>query len=226
MRQPFGQSARISRAKRLFMRGVGDVPFSDEGLLAMGFPPPGTDWRFLRIPASDDKRMLNIALDRLAGHGMQLPTLEDQQQWLNLVRLTEHAVRCYGQACDHLEEYAKHGHDGRVSPFLRAVDEFETCMTNAHRAVLAAKDLHEAGVLDVALLPSALTRRLHDVRRAIEHIDGRIRSRRATQSRALHLLFPVEEGLVIDNAEITWEELQQALTLLRAAVGRATPIGI
>jgi len=199
------------------------MPFTDAGLLAMGFPLPGTDWRFVPIPDSDGKQMLNIALDRLTGQAMVLPTLEDQQQWLNLVRLTEHAVRSYGRARDHLAEDAAHGHDGRVSPFLLAIDELESCVTNAHRAVLAAKDLLEAGVLELVLPPTHLTKRLYDVRRAIEHIDGRIKRRRGRDNRAMHVLFPVEGGLVIDDSEITWEELAHALVLLRDCLRGARP---
>jgi hypothetical protein len=194
------------------------VLFSDDGLAAMGALPPSTAWNIPPLNHLCGRNVLNVALDRLAGQAFSgVDDPHDRLQCLNLVRLTDLSIRAYEQGRALLSDYAANGHNGHVSPFFDAVDAFETTVIAAFRATCAAKEL-QARHPAVAMPKTATVNELKGLRNAIVHIDDRIRRAARGDGRMIrHMLYPLENGVIIDRRDsITYVDLAAAITTLSA----------
>jgi hypothetical protein len=101
----------------------------------------------LAMPPVDhlsNKGTLNFLLDR-AFSGVPAGLPPDRTMiglFMNFSRLTDKALREYDAARAELLFYVS-PHDGplRITPYLRAIDHMENCVSAAHRAVLNAQAL-------------------------------------------------------------------------------------
>jgi hypothetical protein len=135
----------------------------------------------LAMPPVDDlsnKGTLNVLLDRaLSGIPARLPP--DRTViglFMNFARLTDKALREYDAARAEVLLYVS-PHDGplRISPYLRAIDHMENCVSATHRAVLNAQALqaNKIGRSAPRLTPRQ-EQRLAYLRNAIEHSDEKL----------------------------------------------------
>ena len=135
----------------------------------------------LAMPSVDhlsNKGTLNLLLDR-AFSGVPAGLPPDRTMiglFTNFCRLTDKALREYDAARAELLQYASH-HDGPLwtSPYLRAVDHMENCVSATHRAVLNARALqaNKIGRAGPRLTPRE-EQRLAYVRNTIEHSDEKL----------------------------------------------------
>src|SRR4051794_10229813 len=134
----------------------------------------------LRMPDADklsNKGSLNVLLDRtLSGLPAALPpdpTLVGL--FMSLARLTDKALREYNALRAELLLYLA-PHEGlRTSPYLRAIDHMENCVSATHRAVLNARALRDNRVGRASpRLTERQEQRLAWLRNAIEHADEKL----------------------------------------------------
>jgi hypothetical protein len=124
-----------------------------------------------------NKGILNVLLDRsLSGQPAGIPSgWSLVALFTNFVRLTDKALREYDAARAEVVLYLEPTEGMRTSPYIRAVDHMENCVSATHRAVLNAIALQAQGVGKKApRLTPRQHARLRDVRHAIEHSDERI----------------------------------------------------
>ncbi len=84
-----------------------------------------------------NKNMLNVVLDRTLTGSSPVPSASPLMGlWMNFVRLTDKALREYDASRHELLSYVGHAGGFRTSPYIRAIDHMENCLSAAHRAVL------------------------------------------------------------------------------------------
>ena len=113
--------------------------------------------------------------------------------FMNFSRLTDKALREYDAARAELLLYVS-PHDGilRTSPYLRAIDHMENCVSAAHRAVLNARALqaNKIGRAAPRLTPRQ-EQRLAFLRDAVEHSDEKLLGKQHGQEPAVRQGRPV-----------------------------------
>ena len=110
--------------------------------------------------------------------------------FMNFSRLTDKALREYDAARAELLLYVS-PHDGlRASPYLRAIDHMENCISATHRAVLNARAL-QANRIGRAGPPltQLQERRLAYLRNAVEHSDEKLLGKQKFKTSVLRLKF-------------------------------------
>ena len=192
------------------------VPRADVvSLTADGLDMPAVDHLF-------NKNSLNVNLDRWLGGNPGHPTDRSLMGlWVNFVRLTDKALREYDAARTELMAYVS-ARDGAVlhmSPYVRAIDHMENCVSATHRAVLDARALQTNGVgRKGPRLTEGQERRLRGLRNTIEHTDERLIGSTARpkspvfqpgQPFSLRLANRV---MVIGQDMLTYKELVSAMT--------------
>jgi hypothetical protein len=135
------------------------------------WPEPGD------IPSLDELSPLatvNLLLRELVGLGPFNGDLLGRRHFINLVRVTEKALREYQFGHVACEEFRADGSAGRFSPYFRAIDNFESCIGAIYRSLLYLERLRRLGV---SVLPftasglSAATASVRAMRDRIEHGD-------------------------------------------------------
>lgn len=167
------------------------------------------------VPACgvEPSHMANVSLDRVVGHVPRLAA-PHSQQFMNLVRLTDLAALRYEAARASVEIYRAEGTNGRVSAFYEAINNFEHAVDATHRAVLNVTALSAA---TRRKLPAATPRQeanLRLVRNQIMHMDEKL----ARGESELHVLFPVERGLIIGPRRLSYRDLVSCITKCSRAV--------
>lgn len=173
----------------------------------------------LAIPSVDhlsNKGVLNILLDRsFSSLPAGLPP--DRTMFglfMNFSRLTDKALREYDAARAELLLYVS-PHDGmlRITPYLRAIDHMENCVSAAHRAVLNAQALraNKIGRSGPRLTPRQ-EQRLAFLRHAIEHSDEKLLGKQHGKSPAFDKADPyslrlANTSMVIGKNVLTYKEL-------------------
>jgi hypothetical protein len=193
----------------------------------------------LAMPTVDhlsNKGTLNVLLDRsFSGTPAGLPpdrTLVGLV--MNFSRLTDKALREYDAARAELLFYIS-PQDGqlRVTPYLRAIDHMENCVSAAHRAVLNARALqaNEVGRAGPRLTPRQ-EERLAFLRNAVEHSEEKLLGRRHGRSPAFDKADPYSLRLgntcmVIGKNVLTYKELVSAMTKCHKTIEviRGVPTG-
>ena len=113
--------------------------------------------------------------------------------FMNFSRLTDKALREYDAARAELLLYVS-PHDGplRITPYLRAIDHMENCVSAAHRAVLNAQALQENKIgRSAPRLTPRQEDRLAYLRNAIEHSDEKLLGKKSRQEPAVRQGRPV-----------------------------------
>ncbi len=133
----------------------------------------------LAMPAVSEmfnKNMLNVVLDRTLTGSSPVPSASPLMGlWMNFVRLTDKALREYDASRHELLSYVGHAGGFRTSPYIRAIDHMENCLSAAHRAVLDAAALRAEGLGTKAVpITERQEQRLRLVRNTIEHTDERL----------------------------------------------------
>jgi len=149
------------------------MPRADRiGLTARGLAMPPVDHL-------SNKGSLNVLLDRDFSGGIPAGLPPDRTMiglFMNFSRLTDKALREYDAARAELLLYVS-PHDGplRITPYLRAIDHMENCVSAAHRAVLNAQALQENKIgRSAPRLTPRQKDRLAFLRNAIEHSDEKL----------------------------------------------------
>jgi hypothetical protein len=178
----------------------------------------------LDMPSVDhmsNNSSLNVILDRtFSGLPAGLPP--DQSLvglFTNFVRLSDKALREYDAARAELSFYVT-PHDGlRTSPYLRAIDHMENCVSATHRAVLNARALRASKVgRSAPRLTASQEQRLSYVRNAVEHADEKIVGKRKFKSSPSfaagepYSLRLANTSIVIGNNVLTYKELVSAMS--------------
>jgi hypothetical protein len=178
----------------------------------------------LAMPAVDhlsNKGTLNLLLDRtfsVLPAGLP-PDRTMVGLFMNFSRLTDKALREYDAARAELLLYVS-PHDGlRTSPYLRAIDHVENCVSATHRAVLNAQALGENKIGRAAprLTPSQEQWLAH-LRNAVEHSDEKLLGKQKFKSSPPfdkidpYSLRLANTCMVIGKDVLTYKELVSAMT--------------
>jgi hypothetical protein len=193
----------------------------------------------LSLPSVDDlsnKGTLNVLLDRtLTGLPAGLPpdrTLVGL--FMNFSRLTDKALREYDAARAELLLYVSLHEGLRTSPYLRAMDHMENCVSATHRAVLNAGALRENHVgRGAPTLTQRQDQRLAYLRNAVEHSDEKLLGKQTfKRSPPFGRLDPyslrlANTSMVIGENVLTYKELVSAMTKCHTAIEviRGAPTG-
>jgi hypothetical protein len=178
----------------------------------------------LAMPAVDhlsNKGTLNVLLDRtMSGLPAGLPPDRTMVGlFMNFSRLTDKALREYDAARAELLLYVS-PHDGlRTSPYLRAIDHMENCVSATHRAWLNARALRENKIGRAAPRLTLLQEeRLAHLRNAIEHSDEKLLGKQKFKSSPPfdkidpYSLRLANTCMVIGKNVLTYKELVSAMT--------------
>jgi hypothetical protein len=193
----------------------------------------------LAMPPVDhlsNKGTLNLLLDR-AFSGIPAGLPPDRTMiglFTNFSRLTDKALREYDAARVELLLYVS-PHDGplRTSPYLRAIDHIENCVSATHRAVLNAQALqsNKIGRPGPRLTPRQ-EQRLAYLRNAIEHSDKKLQGTQFGKSPPFDKPDPYSLRLantcmVIGKNVLTYKELVSAMTKCHKTIEviRGVPTG-
>jgi hypothetical protein len=163
-----------------------------------------------------NKGTINVLLDR-AISGLP-PDRTVAGLFMNFSRLTDKALREYDAARAELLLYVS-PHDGlRTSPYLRAIDHMENCVSATHRAVLNARALqaNKIGRAGPRLTPRQ-EQRVAYLRNAIEHSDEKLQGKQFGKSRPFgkpdpYSLRLANTSMVIGTNVLTYKELVSAMT--------------
>ena len=192
----------------------------------------------LVIPPVDhlsNKGTLNVLLDRtMSGLPAGLPPDPTMVGlFTNFSRLTDKALREYDAARAELLLYVS-PYDGlRTSPYLRAIDHMENCVSATHRAVLNARALRadKIGRAGPRLTPRQEERLAH-LRNAIEHSDEKLQGKSFGNSPPFSRPDPYSLRLAntcmaIGANVLTYRELVSAMAKCHATIEviRGVPTG-
>ena len=192
----------------------------------------------LTMPSVDhlsNNGMLNVLLDRTFRGQLSGVPLDRTMVGLftNFARLTDKALREYDAARAELHSYVAGNVGHRVSPYLRAIDHMENCVSATHRAVLNAEVLRKS---KVGRAGPRLTQNQRDhliqVRHAIEHSDEKLRRVTHGKSPAFHESDPyslrlANTSMTIGQHVLTYRQLVSAMTKCHATIEviRGVPTG-
>ena len=178
----------------------------------------------LAMPSVDhlsNKGTLNVLLDR-AFSGIPAGLPPDKTMFglfMNFSRLTDKAPREYDAARAEILLYVSpHKGELRTSPYLRAIDHMENCVSAAHRAVLNARALqaNKIGRSAPRLTPRQ-DQRLAYLRNAVEHSDEKLLGKQHGKSPAFDRADPyslrlANTSMVIGKNVLTYIELVSIMT--------------
>jgi hypothetical protein len=153
--------------------------------------------------------------------------------FMNFSRLTDKALREYDAARAELLLYVS-AHDLlRITPYLRAIDHMENCVSAAHRAVLNARALQANKIGRAARrLTPRQDERLAYLRNAIEHSDEKLLGKHHGKSPAFDKPDPYSLRLantcmVIGKNVLTYKEVVSIMTKCHQTIEviRGVPTG-
>jgi hypothetical protein len=153
---------------------------------------------------------------------------------MNFSRLTDKALREYDAARAELLLYVTPaGGPLRTSPYLRAIDHLENCVSSAHRAALHARALQASRVgRATPRLTPRQEQRLAYLRNAIEHSDEKLLGRQHGRSLPFDRIDPYSVRLantcmVIGSNVLTYKELVSAIAKCHKTIEivRGVPTG-
>jgi hypothetical protein len=186
------------------------IRFAKAGLAALGFPDPDLTYRVPDLSHLYDKNVLNVSLDRLTGNFRGPTAYPYFGIWMNLVRLTDNALRNYEAARGRLKEYREHAYEGRVGPFYLAIDHFEVVVSATHRAVLNAQRLDAAMHRKLSRPTNRQAELLRLARNHIEHMDEKLVKRSVKQGE-LHVLVPLTSRIQIGGIQVPYRDLASCI---------------
>jgi hypothetical protein len=193
----------------------------------------------LAIPTIDhlsNNGTLNVLLDRvLSGLPSGLPPDRTMVGlFTNFVRLTDKALREYDAARAELLVFVSPHPGLRVSPYLRAIDHMENCVSATHRAVLNARALRENRIgRGAPTLTQRQEERLKFLRNAVEHSDEKLLGKQKYKSSPIfdkadpYSLRLSNTSMVIGSHILTYKELVSAMTKCHQTIEkiRGVPTG-
>jgi hypothetical protein len=178
----------------------------------------------LAMPAVDhlsNMGTLNVLLDRtFSGLPSGLPPDRTMVGlFMNFSRLTDKALREYDAARAEVVLYVSPADELGISPYLRAIDHMENCVSATHRAVLNARALRENKIGRAApRLTQLQEQRLRYFRNAVEHSDEKLLGKtRIKKSPPFDKMDPyslrlANTSMVIGKQVLTYKELVSAMT--------------
>ena len=139
--------------------------------------------------------------------------------FMNFCRLTDKALREYDAARAELLLFVSRDDGLRISPYLRAIDHMENCVSAAHRAVLNARALQANKIGRTGpRLTQLQEQRLAYLRNAIEHSDEKLLGNQKFKNNPPfdkidpYSLRLANTSMVIGKNVLTYKELVSAMT--------------
>jgi hypothetical protein len=165
---------------------------------------------------------LNVLLDRILS-GLPSGIPPDRTMvgvFMNFSRLTDKALREYDAARAELLLYVLSPQgELRPSPYLRAIDHMENCVSATHRAVLNARALRANRIgRSAPRLTPLQEQRLAHLRNAVEHSDEKLLGKQKFKSSPPfdkvdpYSLRLANTSMVIGKQALTYKELVSAMT--------------
>lgn len=191
----------------------GSGRFTKAGLALLGAPDPEAEYRMPDLSDLFARNMLNVALDAAFG-GWRGPTDRTYAAiWVNLVRLTDAALREYEGARSSLATYGAHAYEGRISSYYRALDHFETCVDVTHRGILNAAALVSGAGLRLQMPTDRQRTQLRKFRNTVQHLDERLVEGKRRADVAV-MLVPLRSRMVVGRDELPYRDLASCITKL------------
>jgi hypothetical protein len=188
------------------------LPTAKTTLGASGWPTP----KLPALTGDDDddifgKGILNVAIRAIIG---ELPSQGDRNGYLgifNLVRLTDKSINEYLAAYEACTDFDTHKNEGRISPYFRAIDNFESCINSLFRATRHAQRLRpriKTDKLDSADWKAVRNAqsRLKGLRNTIEHTEEELAKGTITDEK-LGMLWLYENHLAMVDCQINYADL-------------------
>jgi hypothetical protein len=174
-RAPLTQAARDDRGRGSDCTMANEE--IDEGAGATQSGPAPEEWPApKRIPPLDEldsKRILALMVRAMSGSQPFVADALGYQHFVNLVRVTDKAVREYELGRQAAEEFVEGMLHGTFSPYFKAIDHFENCVGAAYRAILYIDRLRRLGAetdIETTLLLKVRAK-FGVIRGRIEHND-------------------------------------------------------
>lgn len=170
--------------------------------------------------ALSNKGTLNVLLDRTISG---LPAGQDHGGPVRqLFRVTDKALREYDAAHAELLLYVSPFDGLRTSPYLRAIDHIENCVSATRRAALNALRASKIGRAGPRLTPRQEERLAH-LHNAIEHSDEKLQGKQFGKSPPFgkpdpYSLRLANTCMVIGASVLTCRELVAAMTRCHATI--------
>lgn len=197
---------------------------SDHGLAVMGYPSPQNEYKMPTLSHLYPNNLANLALDRLGGRVVGPTTYPHSGMWMNLVRLTDLAIREYEAARTSLDDYRANANAGRISPIYDAINSLEEAVVATHRAVLNSARLEVVTTRKLHAPTAGQALALKQVRHHIQHMDEKL-ERGSVGAGHLHLLAPTVHAVEIGPKRLKYRDLASCITKMyrNVAVIRAAP---
>ncbi len=139
--------------------------------------------------------------------------------FMNFSRLTDKALREYDAARAELLRFVSLRDGLRTSPYLRAIDHMENCVSATHRAVLNARALQTNQIGRAGpRLTQRQEQRLAYLRNAVEHSDEKLLGKQKFKNSPPfdkvdpYSLRLANTSMVIGKNVLTYKELVSAMT--------------
>ncbi len=139
--------------------------------------------------------------------------------FMNFSRLTDKALREYDAARAELLRFVSLRDGLRTSPYLRAIDHMENCVSATHRAVLNARALQTNKIGRAGpRLTQRQEQRLAHLRNAVEHSDEKLLGKQKFKNSPPfdkvdpYSLRLANTSMVIGKNVLTYKELVSAMT--------------
>lgn len=131
----------------------------------------------------------------------------------NFVRLCDLATREYELAREALIEQVNTPNN-MMSPLFRAVGHFEQCFSALQRALLFAHHKKGPKLPHSDVLSNRVTKRLRDIRNAIEHTDKDLRKGKINENEPMPMMFVKSDSVKLCGNEIYYNELAEWIRAL------------
>lgn len=182
----------------------------------MGYPNPKEGYHLPPLVDLFSNNMANVSLDRLSGAlsvtGYQGVTEYPHfQMWMNLVSLTDLAIRRYEESRTSLAIFEEFAFEGRVSPFYDAVNSLEETVVATHRAILNSQRLREITPRRLNVPTARQLEVLRVMRNHIQHMDEKLAEGKVTQG-DFHVLAPLPKSFIIGSKILQYRDLASCIT--------------
>ena len=148
--------------------------------------------------------VINLAAELMTGTE-PVDSFPANGMWINLVRLTDQAIREYAAADAVFAAWE--GNELTITLYYRGIGHLETAITATHRAVYSGKTLRSQGFgRSAKSMAGRHEKALNELRNVIHHTDSRLRNGRIEEGQPL-MLFAGVDRMTFGSATMTYVDL-------------------